>query len=350
METKLQKELKKVKDPYNTLGISKTATDEEIRKAYKKLAKHHHPDRFQDAEEKAKHVEVFKEVNEAHEVLADKAKRAEYDTYGHVGRGRPSGKPFTSPTDDFFRSVFGQRAYARAQPKGEDIVLECHITLDDVFKGGERELKYQQNVLCETCNGVGGTQVACDICGGSGHRIIYGANMTVQTSCEKCSGSGKIVNNNCPNCSEGVKSTVDKTINFTIPMGVENHMKFAFRGQGEPISGGIAGDLFVVVRVRGNDKFQRIGPDLFHIINVPYSTLVLGGKIDVPTMNGEVSLKVPTGTPVGKQFRMRGQGLPRFGRANTFGDQLVEIQLSIPTDISAEHEELIKKLSEFERG
>ncbi len=342
---------KQVKDPYNTLGVTKTSTDDEIKKAYRKLAKRHHPDSFSDADEKAKHVEIFKEVSEAYEILSDKDKRQEYDTYGHVGRGQPqSGKPFTHPMDDFMRNMFGGSRGRQRQQKGEDIILECHVTLEDVMKGGERDLTYQQSVLCESCSGVGGTEINCAACNGTGLRIIYGANMTVQTTCDKCGGAGKSITNTCTQCHDGIKGSVEKTVKFEIPLGGGSNMQFAFRGQGEPIPNGIPGDLFVILMVQDHNKFQRAGADLLYHANVRYSILVLGGEVDVPTMHGDVSLKIPAGTPVGKKFRLRGQGLPVFGRSKTFGDQLVEVGINIPTKLSSEHEELIKKLSEIERG
>ena len=339
-------------NPYEVLGVSRNASSEDIKKAYKELAKKHHPDMHkQGSDEQKEATETFKKVNSAYEILEDTRKRAEYDRFGAVRSGGAR-TPYTSTVDDFFSSMFG-RDQPR-QSRGNHILVEHEIDLMGVLNGGEVEIKYQKRSLCKTCNGTGGDQVHCEHCEGSGRKVIHGQAMTVQTVCPACEGTGKSIKTHCGDCSGGFTEPEEQTSSFKVPKGVENGMRFAFRGQGESCADGIAGDLYVVVKVKQNELFERLqNGNILCKMPISYTQLVLGDEVDAPTLTGMVKLKIPAGTQSGTKLRLKDQGLPVFnnnGGIYKNGDEFVQVDLFVPKEINEEQKEILEKLAAIEKA
>jgi len=336
-----------LRDLYEVLGVSRSATKEEIGKSYRKLARKYHPD-CNPGDEEA--VEKFKEVAEAYEVLSDENKRAEYDRHGTV-KGRPKRGPFTNPFEDFFNNMFNNGV----QPaNGEHIILECELTLEEIKDGGTKEIPYQQAELCKSCGGTGGTLQDCSHCEGSGSKIIYGQAMTVKTTCHACEGRGKMVTEPCAECVGGICPGEEKMLKFTFPEGVEDGVRFVFRGKGQPSAhpGAAPGNLYVIVKTKKHDLFERL-PRGGILLKVPvtYSQLVLGHEMTLPTLEGQVSFKIPAGTQPNQKFRLKEMGLPVFKESRTLynkGDQIVEVLLEIPKNPTGEYREVIEALAKLE--
>ena len=339
-----------MKDPYKILGVDRSASKKEIQKSYRKLAKQYHPDVNKDPEA----VEKFKEVAAAYEILEDDNKRAEYDRFGDVGpRARPS-KPFTSPIDDFFSSMFGG---GRAQQvfKGEDIRVVQEVELEDVLNGSEVDITYKVKNLCEDCGGTGGEQGDCPHCDGKGAKIVHGRAMTVKTTCHACQGTGKTVTQECGKCDNGFTAESENVVTFRVHKGVEDGMRFSLREMGHPCAEGVPGNLHVMISVKKHDLFSRLQDgNLLHKVPIKYTDLVFGKHIDVPTLSGEsVTVKVPEGTKSGTKFRLKGLGLPLFNNGGSIykhGDQLVQVDVIIPlvTDISDPHKATLDQLAAVE--
>lgn len=328
-----------MKDPYEVLGVSRNDDIEAIRKTYRKLARQWHPDAH-PPEKQAEASEKFKEINAAFEAIENPR--------------RPQGKPFTSTTDDFFSSFFGDR---RAQHQtGENIILDCVVTLEEVLNGGTKEFKFFRNEVCKTCSGSGGKQAPCVHCGGAGVKIIHGPMLTVRTSCQACMGTGKMISEKCSDCEDGFTSGKEEVLKFEIPKGVESGMRFAFRNQGHPSKDamGMPGHIYVSVIVDQHEIFERLddGNILCNAV-VSYTQLVLGDEIEVPTLTGQVSFKIPQGTHPGQRFRLKDLGLPKFsnrtGGIYTNGDQFVNIQLEMPSELDEVYRKAIEELAEVER-
>lgn len=335
-------------DYYAVLGVSKNATEQEIKKAYKKLAIKYHPDK-NDSEDA---VDEFKKVTEAYDVLSDAHKRAEYDRFGTVsgrgGRGRRS--PFTSPMDDIFNAFWGARH--RPQRTGRRIVVEHQVDLKFVLEGGEVSVPYKRRSACVSCDGGGGEAEVCSTCGGSGFKITKGAAMTVQTTCEDCEGKGSVIKNTCKDCQgSGFSEAKDEIARVQIPAGVEDGMQFVFGGGGEPGPDG-PGDLIVVIRVKEDKNFQRLRDgNLLTEVPITFSQLVNGCSLEVMAVNEILSLKVPKGTQSGTKFRLRGKGLPKIlrnGSTYGMGDLIAEVNLETPENIDKDYAEAIERISEFE--
>lgn len=342
-------------DLYEIIGVPRDATEEQISKAYRKLAMKYHPDRNPgDADA----VEKFKEVQSAYEVLGDPDKRAFYDRHGSGAddRGSPfrRGKPFTSTMDDFFSQFMGEQR--RAQTKGEDIHLEVPVTFNQLLKGGEAEVKYQRSKVCLHCDGRGGAETECPHCGGRGVRIITGKNATVQMSCQACGGAGRTISTACEQCEGGFIPGEEDLIKFAIPPGVEDGMTFIRRGMGQPAGtdDGATGDLYIHVKTTPHEFFQRLRNG-YILLSVPvsYTELVLGAEIEVPTLEGRANLKIPAGTQDGTKFRLKGIGLPVFNNSQTIynrGDQLVQVKLEVPKQPEGRYREILEELAELEKA
>lgn len=337
-----------MKTYYEILGVEKTATADEISKAYRKLAMKYHPDRNPNDDNAAT---LFKEATTAYEVLNDPVKRRQYDL---TGSGAPrSDKPFKSPFDDFFNTVFN---FGGSRPKfGRTITVTLPITLEEVFKGCEKEVIYSKRIICPTCNGVGGDFNACTQCNGTGKRVHRGNNLSVQVTCEFCRGEGQTLLEKCLDChGEGFSAKPEeKVVKFEIFAGIEHGMKYVYRGLGEPVVGGNPGDLILVVEVLKHDFFDRQKDgDLHCKIPITYAQLVLGAQVDVKSIEGEVvQLSVPAGSQPNQKLKMKGKGLPKFnnGEDTYRGDQYVELKLQVPKELSEEHRELIQKIAEIEK-
>ncbi|HSI65070.1 MAG TPA: molecular chaperone DnaJ [Candidatus Saccharimonadia bacterium] len=360
------------RDYYEVLVVAKGATQDEIKKAYRKLAVQFHPDKNpgdHTAEEK------FKEVGEAYDVLSDEQKRAAYDRYGHAafaggspGAGGPRGG-FHDPMD-IFREVFGgggggggdifdmffggaggrRRGPGGAQ-RGSDLRYGLEITLEEAAKGVEKELEFERLISCKTCNGSGsksgsGTK-QCRTCGGAGQVIRSGGIFQIQQTCPECQGSGQTIADPCRDC-HGVGRAKDKTrIRLKIPAGIEDGSRLRSSGNGDAgTKGGPSGDLYVVISIKAHDLFERDGFDLHCEVPVGYPVAALGGEVTVPTLDGKATVKVPAGTQTGATFRLRGQGMKRLD-ADRRGDLYVHVQVAVPTKLNAEQRE---KLQEFAKA
>lgn len=357
------------KDYYKILGVSKNASPEEIKRAYRRLAHQYHPDKSGGDEQK------FKEINEAYQVLGDPKKKSQYDQFGSTFENMHSRGGFSGFEDfrdfsgfaeafqngnfggfgdlgDIFGDFFGGgRKSRRAAQKGNDISVDIEISLKEVFTGITRELQINKNDFCGKCGGSGGepgTEMkTCDKCGGQGkvrrqRRILFGSFIQ-EYLCDKCAGQGKIPEKNCGGCGgRGVRRSSEK-ISIDIPAGIEDGGTLRFSGKGEVVQGGIAGDLYAVIHIKAHKLFKRDGADLYYDLPIKFTQLVMGGSVEIPAIDGGIDLKIPAGIEVGKMLRLRGKGLPRlqyYGR----GDMYVKIDVVIPKKLSVKAKKLLEEL------
>ena len=349
------------RDFYEVLDVARNASDEEIKKAYRKLAMKHHPDRNQDnpsAEEK------FKEVKEAYEMLSDPQKRAAYDQYGHAGvdpnmgggGGFGGGQPFGDAFGDIFGDIFGNMGgrQQRAGPqvfRGSDLRYTMEIDLEDAAKGKVTQIRVPNWDECDVCHGSGaeaGTKAeTCPTCKGQGQVRMSQGFFSVQQTCPKCHGMGQHIPNPCKKCNGQGKVKSQKTLEVTIPAGIEDGMRIRNSGKGEPgVNGGPAGDLYVEIHIKRHNVFEREGTDLHCTIPLAFTKAALGGEIEVPTLHGKASMNIPEGTQTGQRFRLRGKGMPHVRSASTVGDLYVHVELEVPVKLSAEQKQLIEQLEE----
>ena len=354
------------RDYYEVLEVDRNATPEEIKKAYRKQAKKHHPDVSQEPKDVAE--AKFKEVSEAYEVLSDPEKRQLYDQYGfegvndQFGQGGFTWSDFTHADDisdifgDLFGGMFGSgrsRGRSRNSPQqGESLRYDLEITLRDVLDGKKVNLDVPHTVVCEPCNGTGGKDGkvnTCPKCGGSGQvqqvrRSPFG-NMVTVSDCPECHGKGTTSSEKCPHCRGNGRLTKDEHIDITVPKGMEEGMRLRVSGAGNAgYNGGPAGDLFVVIHVKEDKNFERDGSNLWTSVTTSYSKLVLGGEETVKTLEGDkISIKIPAGTDVGTVLRVSGKGLPRTNSSGR-GDLRVRVFVNIPKKVTSEQKELLMKL------
>ena len=352
------------KDFYDVLGVPKNASDEEIKKAYRKLAMKHHPDRNQgDAAKSAE--EKFKEVKEAYEILSDSSKRQAYDQFGHAGvdpnmRGGPGGAEgfggFGDAFGDIFSDIFGgggRRAGGgggRQVYRGNDLSYAMEITLEEAATGKETQIRIPSWDDCDTCHGTGakpGTSAkTCSTCHGSGVVQMRQGFFSVQQTCPHCRGSGKIISDPCTSCHGQGKVKKQKTLEIKIPAGIDDGMRIRSAGNGEPgENGGPNGDLFIEIRLRKHDIFERDGDDLHCKVPVSITTAALGGEIDVPTLAGKATIDIPDGTQTGKVFRLRGKGIKGV-RSSLAGDLYCHIEVETPVKLTEHQRKLLKELHE----
>lgn len=354
----------KKRDYYEVLGVSKTATDDEIKKAYRDLAKKYHPDLHPgDKEAEAK----FKEASEAYSVLSDADKRRQYDAVGHAGmNGGFGGFDAGSYSDmfsgfgDIFGDIFGMfggRGRGNARPtgpvQGKDSTYVLRITFQEAVFGCEKEIELSSKTECKTCNGTGakpGTSpVTCGRCNGTGQIVhtqqsVLGIIRNV-TPCPDCKGTGKIIREKCRDCGGTGYTTTRKRLKVKIPAGIDNGQGIRVRGEGEPgTAGGPRGDLIVEVVVRPHPDFRREGKDIYSSVKVPYATMVLGGDISVNTVDGEVSYKVSPGTQSGTRVRIRGKGVPEsgYGYTQSRGDHYATLEVDVPTSLTNEQKDALR--------
>jgi molecular chaperone DnaJ len=345
------------RDYYEVLGVAKNATEEDIKKAYRKLAMKHHPDRNQgDGAKKAE--EQFKEAKEAYEMLSDAQKRAAYDQYGHagvdpnMGAGRGAGPEgfggFAEAFGDIFGDIFGgqgagRRGGGQQVYRGSDLSYAMEITLEEAARGKETQIRIPSWENCETCGGSGakpGTSAkTCGSCGGSGTVHMRQGFFSIQQTCPHCHGSGKIIPDPCMTCNGQGKVKKQKTLEVKIPAGINEGMRIRSAGNGEPgVNGGPSGDLYIEI-------FERDGDDLHCTMPVSMVTATLGGTIEVPTLGGKAEIELPEGTQHGKTFRLRGKGIKGV-RSSYPGDLYCHIAVETPVKLTEHQKKLLKELDE----
>jgi len=349
------------RDYYEILGVPKNASEEDIKKAYRKLAMKHHPDRNQgDAAKTAE--EKFKEAKEAYEMLSDAQKRAAYDQYGHAGvdpnmrggAGGDFGGGFAEAFGDIFGDMFGQSrgrgAGGRQVYRGSDLSYAMEITLEEAARGKDAQIRIPSWDSCGTCHGSGakpGTQVkTCATCHGSGSVQMRQGFFSVQQTCPHCHGSGKIIPEPCTTCHGQGRIKRQKTLEVKIPAGIDDGMRIRSAGNGEPgTNGGPAGDLYIEIRLRKHDIFERDGDDLHCSVPISMVTAALGGEIEVPTLAGKAAIDIPEGTQTGKQFRLRGKGIKGI-RSSYPGDLYCHITVETPVKLTEHQRKLLRELDE----
>ena len=350
------------RDYYEILGVAKTATEDEIKKAYRKLAMKHHPDRNQ-GEGAKKAEEQFKEAKEAYEMLSDAQKRAAYDQYGHAGvdpnRGGGPGAEgfggFAEAFGDIFGDIFGgQQGGGRRTGggqqvyRGSDLSYAMEITLEEAARGKETQIRIPSWEGCETCSGSGakpGTSAkSCGSCNGSGTVHMRQGFFSIQQTCPHCHGTGKIIPDPCTACNGQGKVKKSKTLEVKIPAGINEGMRIRSAGNGEPgVNGGPAGDLYIEIRIKQHEIFERDGDDLHCTMPVAITTAALGGSIEVPTLGGKAEIELPEGTQHGKTFRLRGKGIKGV-RSSYPGDLYCHISLETPVKLTEHQRKLLKEL------
>ncbi|MCL1911407.1 MAG: molecular chaperone DnaJ [Leptospirales bacterium] len=352
------------RDYYEVLGVSKTAGEQELKQAYRKLALKYHPDKNQgdkEAEDK------FKEATEAYEVLRDAKKRASYDKFGHEGVGGFEGFGRTAYSDfsdifgdmggfsdifsSFFGSSFGGKGRRQAR-RGSDIQYDLLITLEEAAFGKEAQIEIPRNEVCETCNGTGSKNgsppTVCPVCNGSGQVRQTQGFFSISQPCSRCRGEGRIVTSPCKTCGGTGLIKKKRTITVKAPAGVESGSRLKISGEGEQgPHGGVAGDLYVVIHVKKHEIFERHGHDIISIVNVPFPVVCLGGEIEVPTLSGGTAkMKIPPATENGSVFRLKGNGIAYLGSYGR-GDQLVKINIMVPKKLSAKQKELLQEFAKI---
>ncbi len=350
-------------DYYDLLGVSKDATTEEIKKAYRKKAVQFHPDKNPGKKEAE---EMFKKISEAYEVLKDADKRATYDRYGKAafqrgGMGARGAGGFHDPFDIFrevfggagsggiFEEFFGGGESSRGgSRRGSDLRYDLEITLSEAANGAEKNISFRRAVACDVCGGSGASPgskaTTCGTCAGHGQVMSQRGFFSVRQTCPVCSGQGVVVEKPCKNCRGDGRLTKNSQIKLRIPKGVDTGSKLRSAGNGEAgIKGGSAGDLYVIIHLKEHEIFERHGDDLVCEIPIKFTLAAIGGAIDVPSLEGRVSLKIPAGTQSGTTFRLRGHGMPNL-RSGRKGEQFVRVHIEVPTKLTTEQR---ARLEEF---
>ncbi len=350
-------------DYYELLSIQRTASADEIKKAYRKKAKELHPDRNSD---NPKAEEQFKEVNEAHEILKDAEKRAAYDRFGHAafegGMGGPRGGhpgqgDFASAFSDVFDDLFGdfmggQRGGGRPRAtRGSDLRYNLRVSLEEAFSGIQKTISVPTSIACSECSGTGAESgaepVTCPTCSGMGKVRAQQGFFTVERTCPTCQGAGQMINNPCKACSGAGRTDKERSLSVNIPVGVETGTRIRLAGEGEAgLRGGPAGDLYIFIEVNEHALFQRDGVNLYCQVPVSIGNAALGGDIEVPTIDGGRSrVKVPAGSQSGRQMRLRSKGMPAL-RGNGTGDMFIELAVETPVNLTTRQKEIMREFED----
>jgi molecular chaperone DnaJ len=346
-------------DYYEVLGVSRDASDQELKSAYRRLAMKYHPDRNPGdhaAEEK------FKEASEAYQVLGDADKRAAYDRYGHAGVGAagPGGfSGFSGSVDlgDIFGDLFGEMFNMGGQPRGsrqqrgDDLRFDLTIEFEDAIFGAEKEIRIRRLEICGVCNGRGSASgrgpSVCGQCQGRGQIRYQQGFFSVARTCGACGGTGSIIGDPCQTCRGETRVAKELKLNVKVPPGVEDGTRIRYAGEGDAgHSGGAKGDLYVVLSIRPHDFYERNGQDLHCVVPVSFPQAALGAEIEIPGIDGPVNLKIPEGTQSGKELRVRGRGVP-FLNEKGHGDLVVKVLVQVPRKLSRAQREVVQKLAEL---
>ncbi len=357
------------RDYYEVLGVSRSAAPEEIKKAYRKLAVQFHPDK--NPGDKASE-EKFKEASEAYEVLSDGQKKQSYDQFGHAAfqGGAGGGNPFGGGAGgfggfgdlndifgDIFSEVFGAggaQGGKRGGRRGSDLRFDLQISFEEAAFGAEKEIVLHKDIACKICQGTGAkagtTPETCKTCRGVGEVRFQQGFFTLSKTCADCQGTGSIIAHKCTNCRGHGKKNEEVRLEVKIPAGIDSGQKLKLKGEGEPgAKGGPAGDLYVVMHVKEHPFFRRDGYEVFCEVPVSFTQAALGAEIDVPTLDGPVKLKIPTGTQSHKKFRLRSKGVSHLNGRDR-GDQYVTVLVEIPTKLSAEQRALLERFASLSQS
>ena len=352
------------RDYYDVLGVSKNANTEEVKSAYRKLAVKYHPDKNQG--DKAAE-DRFKEASEAYGVLSDKSKKENYDNFGHAafenGGGSQggfegfSGADFSDIFEDFFGDFGGSRSKSSrgrsSNNRGSDLRYDLSISLEEAYSGKKQNIQFSTSEKCNTCKGngskPGSSPDKCTYCSGNGRVRSNQGFFTVQQTCPQCAGSGEEITNPCSECSGQGNKQISKKISVTIPKGVDDGTRIRLSGKGEAgTRGGASGDLYLFINVKSHELFKRSDVNLFFEFPISITDAALGTTIEIPTIDGKkAKIKIPDGTQDGKQFRLKGKGMP-FIRRGDFGDLYVQVKTEVPVYLNKEQKELLEKFRDIE--
>ena len=345
------------RDYYEVLGVARDASEEDLKKAYRRLAMQYHPDRNKD--DKAAE-ERFKEVNEAHDTLKDAEKRAAYDRFGHAafegggGAGGPGGAPFGAGFEDIFEEMFGRFGGRAGGPsrqatgRGADLRQEVQVTLEEAFGGTKKTIRVPSSVQCEACTGSGAeggsaNVQTCATCRGAGKVRAQQGFFLIERTCPTCSGTGRTIKNPCKVCQGAGRVQRDRTLSVMIPAGVEDGTRIRLSGEGEAgLRGAPAGDLYVDVGIRPHPIFQREGPNVMVRVPIRMSQAALGATVEVPSVEGgRAAVKIPAGTQTGESFRLRGKGFSVL-RSAARGDMYVQVMVETPQNLTPKQRDLLE--------
>ena len=352
------------RDYYDVLGVQKNSSPEQIKAAYRKLAVKHHPDKNpgdKSSEEK------FKEASEAYHVLSDKERKQNYDNFGHAafengagGRGGFGNFDFSNHFSDIFEDFFGDfggsdrgRRSRKSNFRGSDLRYDLSITLEEAYNGKKQDIKFSTSEKCNTCSGSGSKPGhdagSCSMCGGHGQVRSSQGFFTVQQTCPQCAGTGEEITNPCNNCGGQGKKQASKRLSVTIPKGVDDGTRIRLAGKGEAGSRGAgSGDLYLFINVYSHELFKRSDENLFFEYPVSIADAALGTSLEIPTIDGaKAKIKIPAGTQSGKQFRLKGKGMP-YMRGSGNGDLYVQVNTEVPVSLNKEQKELLEKFRKIE--
>ena len=349
------------RDYYDVLGVSKSASPEELKSAYRKLAIKYHPDKNpgdKSAEDK------FKEASEAYGVLSDKSKKENYDNFGHAafenggggrggfgGFGGFSGADFSDIFEDFFGDMSGRQGNNEQRKKGEDLKYEMTISLRDAYTGVKREINFDTLISCDSCRGSGSSKndgiSSCGSCGGRGRIRASQGFFTVERTCPNCSGTGQVITDPCSSCNGEGRVRKNRKIEVSIPAGVEEGSRIRLSGEGASgQNGASSGDLYIFIGILQHEIFQRDGMEIFCNVPISISDASLGGSVEVPTVSGgRAKVKIPAGTQSGDQLKLSGKGMPAL-RSVSFGDMIITLVVEIPKNLSSRQKELLREFDE----
>ena len=344
------------RDYYEVLGVTKNASDEEIKKAYRKLAMKHHPDRNPDSKGSE---EKFKEAKLAYEILSDSDKRTAYDQFGHAGidqqAGMGGGGGFSDAFSDIFGDIFGGGTNRRDRVyRGADLRYNLEIDLEEGARGTETKIRIPTLEECGTCHGSGAkpgtTPTTCTTCSGHGQVRIQQGFFSVQQTCPRCGGTGKMVTDPCLSCHGEGRVKKHKTLSVKIPAGVDSGDRIRLAGEGEAgVNGGPPGDLYVVIHIKEHPVFKREGDNLHCEMPISFATAALGGEVEIPTLDGHAKIKIPVETQSGKVFRLRGKGIKGV-RSHAPGDLMCHMLVETPVNLSERQRELLREFESLSPG